>query len=142
VIARSPARIARAGVRVLIVDDDTDIADLLSQALQLEGFETEVAHDAQAALNSFRIFSPHAAVLDVGLPQIDGYELAKSLRAEHGRKPTLIAATGYGQQQDRLRAADAGFDCHFVKPVSVHDLLQALDRACLRFSADVASPAR
>jgi CheY-like chemotaxis protein len=59
---------------------------------------------------------------------IDGYELAKRLRAEHGGEPVLIAATGYGQEKDRLRAAEAGFNCHFVKPVSVHDLVFTLDQ--------------
>lgn len=70
---------------------------------------------------------PHAAVLDVGLPDVDGYELAKTVRAEHGPAPTLIAATGYGLSTDKLRAADAGFDCHFVKPVSVLELVRVLD---------------
>lgn len=63
----------------------------------------------------------------MGLPDFDGYELARSLRAEHGATPTLIAATGYGQQSDKLRAAAAGFDCHLVKPVSVQDLVRVLD---------------
>jgi CheY-like chemotaxis protein len=63
----------------------------------------------------------------LGLPDADGYELARTLRAEHGRAPTLIAATGYGQQSDRLRAADAGFDCHLVKPVRVQDIVRELD---------------
>jgi signal transduction histidine kinase/ActR/RegA family two-component response regulator len=119
---------ARAGIRVLVVDDNTDVAELLSEALRIEGFETAVEHDAMAALERWRSFVPHAAVLDVGLPELDGYELARKLRAEHGTVPTLIAATGYGQRKDRLRAADAGFDCHFVKPVSVRDLVTVLDQ--------------
>ncbi len=119
---------ARAGVRVLVVDDNVDVADLLSVALEIEGFQTAVANDGRAALARWRSFAPHAAVLDVGLPELDGYELAKTLRAEHGSDPTLIAATGYGQQQDRLRAADAGFDCHFVKPVRIQDLVTVLDQ--------------
>jgi signal transduction histidine kinase/CheY-like chemotaxis protein len=118
---------ARAGVRVLVVDDEVDIAELLSEALQDEGFQTEIAHDADGALARWRSFSPHAGILDIGLPDRDGYELAKTLRAEHGRAATLIAATGYGQPTDRLRATDAGFDCHLVKPVSVHDLVLVLD---------------
>ena len=118
---------ARAGVRVLVVDDEVDIAELIAEALQDEGFQTEIAHDANGALARWRSFSPHAGVLDIGLPDLDGYELAKTLRAEHGRSATLIAATGYGQPTDRLRAADAGFDCHLVKPVSVRDLVVALD---------------
>jgi signal transduction histidine kinase/ActR/RegA family two-component response regulator len=126
-VARSTPSRARGDVRVLIVDDNTDIADLLSEALQDEGFQTSVAHDGHEALAAWRTFLPHAGVLDVGLPDLDGYELAKTLRAEHGKIATLIAATGYGQPMDRLRATDAGFDCHLVKPVSVHDLVRALD---------------
>jgi DNA-binding response OmpR family regulator len=113
---------------VLVVDDNVDIAELLSEALQMYGFETCIAYDGRSALESWRSFVPHAAVLDVGLPDVDGYDLARSLRAEHGSTPTLIAATGYGQRTDRLRAVDAGFDCHFVKPVSIQDLVHALDK--------------
>jgi signal transduction histidine kinase/ActR/RegA family two-component response regulator len=126
---------ARAGVRILVVDDDVDVAELLSEALRIEGFQTSVAHDALAALQRWRSFVPHAGVLDVGLPELDGYELARTLRAEHGKDPTLIAATGYGQKSDRARAADAGFDCHLVKPVSVRDLVSVLDRRIVAPSA-------
>ncbi|HVY25907.1 MAG TPA: hybrid sensor histidine kinase/response regulator [Polyangiaceae bacterium] len=121
------AREGRAQVRVLVVDDNTDIAELLSESLAYEGFQTAMAYDAQKALDTWRSFAPHAAVLDLGLPGTDGYELAKTLRAEHGKSPTLIAATGYAQQKDRVRAEQAGFDCHLVKPVSVHDLVAFLD---------------
>jgi CheY-like chemotaxis protein/anti-sigma regulatory factor (Ser/Thr protein kinase) len=131
--ARPPAPGARSRVRVLVVDDNVDVAELLSEALQIEGFQTAVAYDARAALDQWRSFHPHAAVLDVGLPQQDGYQLAREVRAQHGRHPVLIAATGYGQDTDRLRAADAGFDCHFVKPVSIQDIVLALDE---RLSAD------
>jgi CheY-like chemotaxis protein len=120
--------VVRAGIRVLVVDDNVDVAELLSEALEGEGFQTAIAHDGRAALERWRSFTPHAAVLDVGLPDLDGYELARALRAEHGRRATLIAATGYGQPADRLRASEAGFDCHFVKPVSVQDLVLALDQ--------------
>ena len=118
----------RRGVRVLVVDDNEDIAELLSMALEREGFETAVAFDAHQALESWQRFAPQAGILDVGLPNIDGYELARRLRAEYGGTPTLIAATGYGRESDRRQAADAGFDCHFVKPVSVEDLVGVLDR--------------
>jgi CheY-like chemotaxis protein len=118
----------RSSVRVLVVDDNVDIAELLSEALREEGFQTDIAHDARTALTAWRRFVPHAAVLDIGLPDVDGYELAKTLRAEHGRHATLIAATGYGQARDRLRATEAGFDCHLVKPVSVNDLIVMLDQ--------------
>jgi signal transduction histidine kinase/ActR/RegA family two-component response regulator len=123
-----PPTAARTRVRVLVVDDNVDIAELLSEALQNEGFQTAIAHDAHGALEQWRRFVPHAAVLDVGLPDLDGYELAKTLRAQHGTNTTLIAATGYGQAKDRARATDAGFDCHLVKPVSVQDLVLVLDQ--------------
>ncbi|MEO8182172.1 MAG: hybrid sensor histidine kinase/response regulator [Deltaproteobacteria bacterium] len=130
--ARAPA--SRRGLRVLVVDDNVDVAELLSDALKLEGFDTVIAHDAESAIARWRDFGPHAGVLDVGLPDADGYELARRLRAEHGTTPTLIAATGYGQQSDRLRSADAGFDCHLVKPVSVQDLVRVLDARLLQES--------
>jgi signal transduction histidine kinase/ActR/RegA family two-component response regulator len=118
----------RGGVRVLVVDDNVDVAELLSVALQIAGFQTAVAHDARGALERWGSFRPHAAVLDVGLPLLDGYHLARTVRAQHGKDPVLIAATGYGQDTDRLRAADAGFDCHFVKPVSIQDIVLVLDQ--------------
>ncbi|HKU38291.1 MAG TPA: hybrid sensor histidine kinase/response regulator, partial [Polyangiales bacterium] len=109
--ARTPAPkapTARNALRVLVVDDNVDLAELLSEALRREGFQTAVEYDARTALERWQSFVPHAAVLDVGLPEVDGYDLAKALRAEHGRGPLLIAATGYAQNTDRLRAADAG----------------------------------
>jgi CheY-like chemotaxis protein len=118
----------RRHVRVLVVDDNIDLAELLSDALQHEGFQTAVAFDAHDALTRWQTFRPHAAVLDVGLPRVDGYELARIVRADYGQEPTLIAATGYGQEADRQRAASAGFDCHFVKPVDVQDIARVLDR--------------
>jgi len=117
----------REGLRVLVVDDNVDVAELLAEALRDEGFETQVAHDGQGALVRWRSFLPHAGVLDVGLPDLDGYQLAKALRAEYGRSATLIAATGYGRPTDRLRAVDAGFDDHLVKPVRIQDLVILLD---------------
>jgi signal transduction histidine kinase/ActR/RegA family two-component response regulator len=125
---RATPEAVRRNVRVLVVDDNVDLAELLSDALQFEGFQTAVAFDARDALTRWQTFQPHAAVLDVGLPQVDGYELARMVRADYGRQPTLIAATGYGQETDRQRAASAGFDCHFVKPVDVQDIARVLDR--------------
>ena len=131
-ITRSPLRPqpveSRARLRVLVVDDNADIADLMSEALQIKGFQTAVANDGRNALDSWRTFQPHAGVLDVGLPDLDGYDVARAVRAEFGSEVTLIAMTGYGQPTDRVRAADAGFDCHLVKPVSIEELVSLLDR--------------
>jgi signal transduction histidine kinase len=127
-LTKPPPSVARAHVRVLVVDDDSDIAALLSEALALEGFQTAVANDGQHALASWRSFLPHAGVLDVGLPDLDGYEVARTVRSEYGSDAVLIAVTGYGQPTDRSRTADAGFDCHLVKPVTVEELVKVLDQ--------------
>ncbi len=119
---------SRAGMRVLVVDDSVDIAELLAEALEIEGFQAAIAHSALPALECWRSFQPHAAILDVGLPELDGYELARRVRAEYGGRPFLIAATGYGQTSDRRKASEAGFDRHFVKPVSVEEIVRALDQ--------------
>jgi signal transduction histidine kinase len=118
---------ARGDVRVLVVDDNQDLAELLSEALQSEGFQTAIANDGSGAIASWRSFAPHVCVLDVGLPDLDGYQVAQVLRAEHGKAATLIAVTGYGQPNDRVRAVRAGFDCHLVKPVDVDQLVDLLD---------------
>ena len=80
------------------VNDNIDVAERLAEALSIAGFDTATAHDAQSALERWRAFAPAAGVLDVGLPDIDGYELARRLRAEHGTSPASSAATGYGQR--------------------------------------------
>jgi two-component system, sensor histidine kinase len=117
----------RAQVRVLVVDDNADTAELLSEGLKGRGFQTVVANDGGHALASWRSFDPHVGVLDLGLPGLDGYDVARALRAEYGTRAFLIAMTGYGQPTDRTRAADAGFDLHMVKPVSLEELVKALD---------------
>ena len=126
-----PKKRTGARVRVLVVDDNVDMTDLLCEALGREGFETTAAYDASSALERWRECRPQAAILDVGLPDIDGCELATALRAEFGPEPLLIAATGYGQESDRIRATKAGFDLHLVKPVSVSELVRTLDERCV-----------
>ncbi len=111
--------------RVLLVDDNVDAADLLAQLLRDQGHEVEVAHDALAALERFPQFAPDVAVLDIGLPVMDGYELATRLVANHA-PCRLVAVTGYGQPDDRARAASVGFAVHLVKPVKLSALLEAL----------------
>ena len=129
-VVDAPARAeppARGGLRVLVVDDNDDVATLLSEALELEGYTTAIAHDASGALEIGQSFDPHAAVLDVGLPGVDGYSLALEMRARYGRGIALIAATGYGLPRDRARSEAAGFTCHLVKPISIAELVRALD---------------
>jgi CheY-like chemotaxis protein len=118
------------GRRVLIVDDNEDAAELLALLLRDQGYETMVAYDGPAALEAVHGFLPEVVILDIGLPVMDGYELASRLRQrEGGSAMKLIAITGYGQAADRERSRAAGFDAHLVKPVDLDvlaDLLQEL----------------
>lgn len=112
--------------KIMVVDDNEDAAELLAAVLESLGNETRVAHDAHRALAIVEEFQPDLAVLDIGLPVMDGYELARQLRLITSlRDVRLIALTGYGQASDKERAVNAGFDAHMVKPVAV-DALQVL----------------
>ncbi len=123
-----PPVVRTAGaVRVLVVDDNVDAAQTLHEFLGHIGHDSAVAHDAVAALELARSFQPQVAVLDIGLPVMDGYELARRLRAQHRGAPLrLIALTGYGQEDDRSRAQEAGFDHHLVKPIALDALMPLL----------------
>ena len=120
-----PAKSARH--RVLIVDDDADMVDLLSTLVKLEGHDTEVAYDAIEALTKAEAFRPDMALLDIGLPGMNGYELAKTLRTNPQLSGTrLVAVTGYGEAVDYQRSLAAGFDSHVVKPLGVTGLVSIL----------------
>jgi PAS domain S-box-containing protein len=115
--------------RVLLVDDSEDILEIVASFLRHEGYEVLAAHDAPDALRFAPSFHPDVAVIDIGLPAMDGYDLAAHLREELGdATPKLIAMTGYGQEADRQRALRAGFDVHLVKPVDPSDLLASVAR--------------
>jgi len=119
-------------LRVLVVDDNEDGAEVLSEALACMGYATRVAHDGPGALRVAREFMPQVALLDIGLPAMDGYELAERLRSEPELADiSLVAITGYGQQSDRMRSREAGFDAHLVKPIDIEQLA-ALVRALPR----------
>lgn len=106
------------GRRVLVVDDNVDAADSLATLLRLSGHEVRVAHDGAAALAVVRDYRPDIAFLDIGMPGMDGYEVARRLRAQPGlERALLVALTGWGSPEDRRRTTDAGFDHHLVKPV-------------------------
>src|SRR5262249_35991328 len=109
--------------RILVVDDNTDAADMLAESCRLMGYATAVAHDGPAALQIAVRFHPQIALLDIGLPVMDGYELARHLRALPGLSSIgLVAVTGYGQASDRKRAEQAGFEHHLVKPIQLEVL--------------------
>jgi two-component system CheB/CheR fusion protein len=109
--------------RVLVVDDNVDAAASLSKLLKLQGHEIRVDHSGPAALESAAEFNPHVVLLDIGLPGMDGYEVAAEMRKRpETREALLVALSGYGQDEDRERSKAAGFDEHFVKPVNLKDL--------------------
>ncbi len=115
--------------KILIVDDNEDAAHLLSFVLTSDGYATRIAHDGPAALRIAEEFHPDIAVLDIGLPDMDGYELAGKLRDQPSLgKLRMIALTGYGQQDDVRRALDAGFAEHLVKPVDIVRFREAVIR--------------
>jgi signal transduction histidine kinase len=116
-------RSGSAPLRVLVVDDNEDAAMMLSDVLTADGHVTATAHDGLSALEIAADFKPHVALLDIGLPVMDGFELARQFRATPALAATrLIAITGYGQEADRRQSAEAGFDAHMVKPVDVDEL--------------------
>lgn len=117
----------RPGLRVLVVDDNQDALTMLADALSTVGYDVRTALDGPVALQAAESFKPDVAILDIGLPVMDGYELAERLRAPAGgREMKLIAVTGYGQTADRQRANRAGFHAHLVKPVPLNHLLEVL----------------
>jgi CheY-like chemotaxis protein len=116
--------------RVLVVEDNLDAAATLSDLLEIWGHEVRSVHDGPSALDAAAAFHPDAVLLDIGLPGLDGYEVARRLRgraAEDGL--LLIAITGYGKDEDRARSRQAGFDHHLVKPADLGELRRLLEPA-------------
>jgi signal transduction histidine kinase/ActR/RegA family two-component response regulator len=116
-------------LRVLLVDDNTDMTEMLAASLEASGHETASANDGLEALEVAGRFSPDVAFVDIGLPSIDGYEVARRLRAQLEAPVVLIAMSGYGQEEDRALSREAGFDDHFVKPVPRERIEQVLAEA-------------
>jgi CheY-like chemotaxis protein len=114
------------GRSILIIEDNADARDALRVLLELDGHAVEAAEEGNAALDLARATDPDVALVDIGLPGMDGYEIARRLRARDARRPVLIALTGYGQPEDRRRATEAGFDEMLVKPVDPTTLAEML----------------
>ncbi len=111
---------------MLVVEDVPDVAEMLKLLLELWGHEVRVVHDGPATLVAFRIYQPDVVLLDIGLPGMNGYDVAVQLRKQQGSKrPLIVAMTGYGGDEDRRRSAEAGCDDHLTKPPDP-DRLQAL----------------
>ena len=117
----------RAGVGVLIVEDNRDAADTLGELLRWAGYEIEIAYTGREGLAAARLFQPSVVLCDIGLPDLDGYGVARELRRDPATAwMRLIAVSGYGQEADRQRSAQAGFDLHLVKPVDAFELARLL----------------
>jgi signal transduction histidine kinase len=125
---RRAARRSERPRRILVVDDNVDVADMMAELLEEMGHVVRTANDGETALAVVPQFAPEVALLDLGLPVMDGLELARKLRAAPGC-PFLVAVTGYGRGSDQERAREAGFDAHLVKPVSVETVLRVIDGA-------------
>ncbi|HEU4688364.1 MAG TPA: ATP-binding protein, partial [Vicinamibacterales bacterium] len=118
-IVREPA-VALAPLRILVVDDNRDAADMLATLLRLDGHDTQAVHDGRDAVDATLKSRPDLVLLDIGLPRLSGYDVARIIREQgtHADCPFLVAVTGWGQTEDRRRTQEAGFDAHLVKPVS------------------------
>jgi CheY-like chemotaxis protein len=113
---------------VLLIEDNTDARDALRVLLELDGYDVEAAADGPQGLELARAKAPAVALIDIGLPGMDGYEVARKLRALPGPRAYLVALTGYSDPDDRRRAEEAGFDAHVVKPVDPDELTRLLAR--------------
>jgi signal transduction histidine kinase len=121
-------RAAQPGRRILIVDDNVDAARTMADALALAGYDTRVSFDGPAALAAAAAFRPEAVLLDLGLPLMDGYEVAKEIRSGSSDKPPiLVAVTGYGQKADQERTRTAGFSGHVIKPIDLAQVIAVLE---------------
>ncbi len=128
-----PSSITAAGqptlraLRTLVVDDNVDAAEILEMLLTKTGHEVRIVHDGPAALAAALEFRPDVVLLDIGLPELDGYEIAKRIRQQPAlASMVLVALTGYGQETDRQRSQEAGFDYYLVKPADFQKVQQIL----------------
>jgi len=118
--------------RIMVIDDNKDAAESMSMLFELWGHEVKCAYDGRTALEAAAQYCPDAVFLDIGLPGMDGYEIAERLREQpQSAQTVLVAITGYGQDEDRRRSREAGIDHHLVKPVApetLQKLLESLQR--------------
>lgn len=108
------------------MDDNEDAADSLATLLVVMGFDVRTAYDGPEAITAADEFRPQVALLDIGLPRLSGYDIARHVRASRGDEVLLVAITGWGQEDDRRRAREAGFDHHFTKPADFERLLEVI----------------
>jgi two-component system, chemotaxis family, CheB/CheR fusion protein len=126
---RPPLEPAEEPLRVLVVEDNRDAADTLAAAVRSWGHEVQIAYDGMSAVHSAREFRPDAALLDIGLPNLNGYEVARQLKNMPGGDDIqLIAVSGYAQEEDQQRGLEVGIEHHFAKPVDLDVLRELLAR--------------
>jgi CheY-like chemotaxis protein len=119
----------RAGLRILVVEDNHEAAASLATFLEMSGHEVQVAPDGRSALHTVAAVDPDVVLIDIGLPDLDGYQVARSISERPAaRRPLLVAITGYGQKEDYRRSHEAGMDLHLVKPADPQALRQLLRR--------------
>ena len=131
--ARPAAPAQDVARNVLVVDDNADAAQSLAMVIRMNGHEVHCASDGEEALEQAALHEPDLVLLDIGLPKLDGYEVARRLRARaNGARPTIVALTGWGMEEDVLRAREAGFDAHVTKPIEYDSLIEILARPTMR----------
>ena len=127
----APVKPASQRFRILVVDDNHDSAMSLAMMLSIMGHDTRTAHDGESAVTTAEDFLPEVVLLDIGLPKLNGYEVAQRIReTPWGKSMFLIAVTGWGQEDDKRRAQEAGFDHHFTKPADP-EALETLIATCI-----------
>nr|WP_087050090.1 PAS domain S-box protein [Caballeronia ptereochthonis] len=133
VLAQDTANSIGSGLRIVVIDDNRDSADSLAMLLQMKGHDVRIAYHGKEGLDVIRHFPPELILLDLALPDIDGYAVLRALRSRRliGRA-TVVAMTGFGQSSDKERSAQAGFDAHLVKPVDFEELDRLLERVSVR----------
>ena len=114
--------------RVLVVDDNEDAADSLATLLGVMQYQVRVAYDGPEAIEAADEFEPAVALLDIGLPKLSGYDIARHIRRTRGENVLLVAITGWGQEEDRRKAREAGFDHHFTKPADFEVLVELIEQ--------------
>jgi len=124
--SRAGGSVAQRAIKVLVVDDDRDTVLSLRLLLSTEGYEALGVYDAQSAFEAVRDFQPDAVLLDIGMPQMTGYDIARQLRVTHGKDLLLIAVTAWNKFSDRIAARIAGFDHHVSKPYQSEEILGLL----------------
>ena len=136
IICTDPEKNANPRYRILVVDDNVDAAEMLSMLLELDGHEVCAVHDGKAALTAAQTHRPDVILLDIGLPELNGYEVAKWLRSHEAfRRTVVIAMTGFGQERDCQQSLESGCDAHLTKPVApqvLRDFLRDLNGRVIR----------